>query len=278
MELRELVDDIFYLPAVAETDRPAVVVIPGGRRTLLVDSGNSGAHALEIRRHLEALGREPDLIVLTHWHWDHTFGLHAFDCPAIAHEHTIVHLERMQGLRWDRESLEKRVAFGAECAFCAEKMQNEYRDPGDVTICLPEMRYRERFVFDTGKYTCEVVHFDSDHTDDASVVYIREPKILLPADILVPDIYSGPWRYTYEKTERLIGFLENFDADLVLESHREPVSGEVFREELREMRVINNLVNNHHAPDGDVFPLVAEALGRPLDEDDIERVGWFLNG
>ncbi|WP_306299211.1 MBL fold metallo-hydrolase [Brevibacillus brevis] len=45
-------------------------------RDFLIDAGNSPAHAALFRKSLQRLGaRLPDLLILTHWHWDHTFGM-----------------------------------------------------------------------------------------------------------------------------------------------------------------------------------------------------------
>lgn len=54
--------------------------IRGERYSLAVDAGNSRRHVEKFYAALDAAElRRPDFTVLTHWHWDHTFGLHAVD-------------------------------------------------------------------------------------------------------------------------------------------------------------------------------------------------------
>ena len=74
--------------AVAEPESVNLGLIVGSQRALLVDTGSSPEQGRAIRA---ALGGVTDLpltaVVVTHWHYDHAFGLAAFaDVPRIAHE------------------------------------------------------------------------------------------------------------------------------------------------------------------------------------------------
>ena len=74
--------------------------IRGERYSLAVDAGNSRRHVEKFYAALDAAElRRPDFTVLTHWHWDHTFGLHAVDGAAIACEAT----NEMQGFTLEVE-------------------------------------------------------------------------------------------------------------------------------------------------------------------------------
>ena len=89
MRLEQLTSRIFYYPHQPETDRPMLAYINGSRISLAIDAGNSAAHVDEFYGALaEADLKKPDITVITHWHWDHTFGLHAVDGAAIACEAT----------------------------------------------------------------------------------------------------------------------------------------------------------------------------------------------
>ena len=87
--------------------------IRGERYSLAVDAGNSRRHVEKFYAALDALrsfgGRI--LQVLTHWHWDHTFGLHAVDGAAIACEATN-EVPAMQGFTLE---VERRSHAGTHC-------------------------------------------------------------------------------------------------------------------------------------------------------------------
>ena len=56
-------------------------MVVGNNKTLMIDAGNSEDHAnYFIQKTLKQENVTPDMVVLTHWHWDHIFGL-----PALPH-------------------------------------------------------------------------------------------------------------------------------------------------------------------------------------------------
>lgn len=94
MELKILNDRMFYYPHQPETDRPMLAYLKGEKITLAIDAGNSAAHVDEFYTALETKGlKKPDFTVITHWHWDHTFGMHHIHGLSIAHCKTNVMLE-----------------------------------------------------------------------------------------------------------------------------------------------------------------------------------------
>ena len=77
MELNKLGERTFWLPHQPENDRPMLVLLKGDRLALAVDAGASAVHVEEFYAQLDDAGLpRPDLTAITHWHWDHTFGMH----------------------------------------------------------------------------------------------------------------------------------------------------------------------------------------------------------
>ena len=102
MKLNRLTERIWIYPFEEERDRPNLGYVRGDRRSLAVDAGHSDAHVREFYGALEAAGLPlPDLTVLTHWHWDHTFGMHAVHGLTLANARTDQYLrqfrERVRG-------------------------------------------------------------------------------------------------------------------------------------------------------------------------------------
>ena len=89
MKLNRLSERIWFLPFEKERDRPNLGYIRGDHWSLAVDAGHSRAHTEAFYRALEEAGLPlPSLTVLTHWHWDHTFGMHAVHGLCLAGERT----------------------------------------------------------------------------------------------------------------------------------------------------------------------------------------------
>jgi len=83
---QQVATGVFF--AVAEPDAVNLGLIVGSERALLVDAGSSPAQGRAVR---DAVVRLIDVglaaVVVTHWHYDHAFGLAAFaDLETIAHE------------------------------------------------------------------------------------------------------------------------------------------------------------------------------------------------
>ena len=89
MELKRLTEHIWYMPFEAERDRPNLGYVKGDHWSLAIDAGHSAAHVREFYKLLEKEGLPlPGLTVLTHWHWDHTFGMHAVKGLTLANNRT----------------------------------------------------------------------------------------------------------------------------------------------------------------------------------------------
>ena len=104
--LKQLTDRVWVYPFEAERDRPNLGYVRGDRLSLSVDAGHSDAHIDEFYRSLEAEGlTPPDLTILTHWHWDHTFAMHKVHGLTLANRRTDRHLRNFRD-RIGREGIE----------------------------------------------------------------------------------------------------------------------------------------------------------------------------
>ena len=94
MSLIRWKENVLYLPHLADTDRPALAYVKGSRMGILLDCGNSAQHARLFMKELLLAGENlPKLAILTHSHWDHSFGMSAMPCPVAACEKTAEKLE-----------------------------------------------------------------------------------------------------------------------------------------------------------------------------------------
>ncbi|MCF0115190.1 MAG: MBL fold metallo-hydrolase, partial [Erysipelotrichaceae bacterium] len=112
-----------------ETDRPHLYLIQGTTRSIAIDAGNSKAHVEEFYQEIKEMGLMlPSLTLLTHAHWDHSYGLHAIDHVSIASEKTTQKLEIMSHWLWTKEAMNQRLATGEEIEFCDTCIKKEYED------------------------------------------------------------------------------------------------------------------------------------------------------
>ena len=95
--IHKLGGNFWYLTPVSLTDRPILGMVAGSKKTLMIDAGNSEEHVNYFLNELNNRGiSTPDLVVLTHWHWDHIFGLSALsDTVSIASKETKEEMEKL---------------------------------------------------------------------------------------------------------------------------------------------------------------------------------------
>lgn len=101
----------------------------------MVDAGNSKAH---YDTYMELLSmhqlQEPEVCVITHWHWDHTFGIHALKQTSLAHVNTNQKLREMVLWEWNDAAMKKRLQQGIEIPFADTCMRAEYEDVTSIRV------------------------------------------------------------------------------------------------------------------------------------------------
>lgn len=217
----------------ASVDRPILGLIRGAERSLMVDAGASAAHARSFLRACAAeLGLaddwEPDAAVLTHWHWDHSFGLSALKAPCYAHEACAARLNGLQGLSWSDEALRDRVARGLEIQFCADMIALEYGERRDIAVRAPELTFADAEAIELGGESVDFIHIESDHSDDCVVVVARRARVAFLGDICGAAYYEKPVAYRAGRVLRLFERLWALDVDVFIEGHDEPQGRDAF--------------------------------------------------
>ncbi|MGG1662161.1 MBL fold metallo-hydrolase [Brevibacillus sp. NRS-1366] len=279
-ELIRITDKILYMLPEDETDRPILAAISGVNRTLIVDAGNSSTHAeLFLKKLAKNQVTKIDLLVLTHWHWDHVFGMHRMNLPTIAHRETAKKLEKMVGLDYSDEALDQRVKEGREISFSAENIKKEFPTRRDITIVTPTVTFEQRIEVDLGGTSCLIEHVGGDHSPDSCVVFVKEEKVLFLGDCLYPDYYTGEWKYTSAKTLKLLDQLQEYDAEIFVISHRRnPLSKSEFHDEVRLFREICAISQKKKDNKRAIMEELSHSLGRELKEDQLRLIDYFIHG
>jgi glyoxylase-like metal-dependent hydrolase (beta-lactamase superfamily II) len=258
-------------------DRPSLCAVVGARRTVMLDAGASDAHAREFLDGLARHGvRLPDLVVLTHWHWDHVFGAAEIGVPIIAHQMTAAQLAGMTHQAWDDTALDARVASGEEIAFCADNIKLELPEPRTVRIAKADIIFGDALNIDLGGVRCLIQHVGGDHAADACVIYVPEDKLLFLGDCLYDNIYAPTRHYTQAKALPLIDKLLGYDAQTYIEGHNPvPLERAGFIEITAKMRLAAELVNEYQ---GDAAAIFQSRPDEAADEDLAYYIGTFAAG
>ncbi|MBQ4375079.1 MAG: MBL fold metallo-hydrolase [Erysipelotrichales bacterium] len=213
---------IYYTADEEATDEPFLYYIRGDRYSLMIDAGNSPEKALAFLKECENEGlRKPDLVVLSHWHWDHTFGLCALDIPSLSSRKTKDKLAEVTRWKWEDADMKKRLETGEEIPFCDEKIRVQYPDPRKIRVKIPDFTLEGKLVIDLGGIHAECETIDTPHTRDALVVRIPEEGVLIAADAEYEDYYDFGGKHELWRLKNYIVYLENTEFHTYLRGHEE---------------------------------------------------------
>ena len=225
MKLYRLTERIWVFPFEEERDRPNLSYIRGDRWSLAVDAGHSADHTRAFYHAVEDAGLPlPKLTVLTHWHWDHTLGMHAVSGLCLANERTNRHLAEF-GKRIEREGTAFFFAMDAS-------IRREYEDGKPVVVTLADMTYSGELLLDAGSCPIRVFQAESPHTDDSTLVYVPGEKLLILGDSAggtFPD-----WTVDPLLAEKLADTIRTVDPELCLPGHWTALSPEIILQDLLE--------------------------------------------
>lgn len=278
-QFKQLTNRIWYQTPVSETDRPIVAVITGDERSLVIDAGNSSQHAALFLDEVEKHGlRRPDLVALTHWHWDHIFGMKQMAVPTIATNRTVEEMQKMLDYEWSDEALEDRIRQGIEIPFCADAIKLEFGKERDIEVILPTIRFTGELEISLGGVRCLLRQVENDHSPGSAIVYIPEERVLFLGDAMYADIFSAEWNYTVDQMTRLLDTIAAYEADYYVWSHGEAMTKEAFEQEVHILRQIIEVTQQATGHLSGMQRLYRELVGRELTTDEEETLVFFANG
>ena len=223
MELRKISDRMYYLPAEERTDRPVLGYIRGDEYSLVVDAGNSSDHVDKFYSELRDSGlRLPDFTVITHWHWDHSFGMNKVSGRTIASYLTNEKLAEVQKWEWTDEAMKKRLQSGEDIEFCDQCIRLEYPDRNMIKVVTADIIFTGTISLDLGRIQCEIREFTSTHSNDSVLVHVPAERIAFIGDAESGDFYQNDGGYDKSKLEEMIIVLEEIDAEIIIPGHDNP--------------------------------------------------------
>lgn len=171
--------------AVAEPDAVNLVLVAGSERALLVDTGSGPDQGRAVRAAVAEVCPVPlEVVVVTHAHRDHAFGLAAFDdLETVGHEDLV---ELLAGAAAQDDAL----ALGL--------------DPG--ALVAPNRPIVLAAAYDLGGRRVEVAHIGRGHTGADLVVVVADADLVVVGDlvesagppVLGPDSFVHEWPITLD--------------------------------------------------------------------------------
>ena len=224
-QLQQLGANTWILPQEPFRDRPNLGYVRGEKMALAIDAGHSSSHVEDF---YEALDREglplPDLTVITHWHWDHTYGMHAVHGRTLARPETNLHLREIA------ERLDKDPGYGRRFLKSDPCIIREYAGGVPLKVVPADEELQGDRIIDLGGIRVELCYTESPHTEDALLVYVPQDRVLFVGDAQLGEFPS--WYMDFDKMDRLKEKVSQFDAKTIMDGHYRPYNKKEFLLEL----------------------------------------------
>lgn len=224
MDLTKVTERIYYLINDRETDRPVLGYIKGDKYSLMVDAGNSKNHVEKFNKSTEELNlRAPDYVAITHWHWDHTYGMHGVTGKTIACQTTNEQLKVMSQWKWTDEAMKNRILKGEDIEFADTNIRKEYKTLEDIKVITADIVFKNDLEIDLGGLTVILKNVVSPHSEDSVIVYVPDEKVVFIGDAYGVDYYNN-CEYDPSKLQSLINTLKNLDFNICFPGHSAPIN------------------------------------------------------
>ncbi|MDO5293891.1 MAG: MBL fold metallo-hydrolase [bacterium] len=223
MKLKKATSRIYYLPGNSDTDRPYLYYINGEKYSVAIDAGNSKKHVETFYQALTEAGLSlPKYTIITHWHWDHTFGLYYINGTSIGSEMTKDKLLKVSKWKWTNEKMQEREKTGEDIAFCNKCIQKEYQNLSDIQVKTVDIGIKKPIILDAGDIHIHLIPHDSTHSRDALFIFVPEEKSLFVGDGDCEDHYENNGAIDQSRLISMIRFIENLDFEHYFIGHDKP--------------------------------------------------------
>lgn len=225
-------------------------LVVGPDAALLIDAGATPEQGRWLRESVATVTTAPlTTVALTHWHYDHSFGL----AGVLAAEHPVTAIAH--------ESVRGRLT-GTEAAAEAARLGLE---PGDLALPTRDVAVVAAVELGGG-VRVEIVHLGRGHTDGDLILVVPGSDVVFAGDLVEssgppaygPDSYAHEWPATLDGLIGLTG-----DRTVVVPGHGRPMDREAVFEQRSRIAAVS----------GEISRLAGLGVGVADAED---RAEWAL--
>ena len=218
--LNKLSDTIYYLSNQDDKERPTLGLIYGDQYSLIIDSGNSTQHAKDFLIEIEKLNVPPvKYVVITHGHWDHFLGMNEFDATVIVNSQTNEMIKEWKHYSFDDISLQKYVNTNQMSAMYMKVIQTDMPNRDSFKLKSPNIIFENTLTIDLGNKVCILERVKSTHTDDSTIIYIPDEKVVFLGDCAYGTTTNSLFHYKQSMLLPMIKDISKYDAEMFLLGH-----------------------------------------------------------
>lgn len=262
-------ETIYYMPHHDENDRPTLGLVCGDKYSLIIDCGNSPQHAKDFLLEIKKLNVPPvKYVVITHAHWDHFLGMNEFDATVIVNRQTNELLKVWQSYTFDDSSLQTYAQSKVMGDKCIEIIQAEIPNRDHFKLNAPQIIFEKTLTLDLGNKICVLEKINSTHSDDATIIYIPDEKVIFLGDCVYGTTKNSLFHYKQSLLIPMIEDVQKYNAEAFLLGHESICDLDEMTTFWKELKAASKVVqssslenaiesfkleNNRHPNDDELF-------------------------
>ncbi|WP_419958449.1 MBL fold metallo-hydrolase [Psychrobacillus psychrotolerans] len=218
--LNKLSNTIYYLSNQDNNERPTLGLVCGDSYSLIIDSGNSPQHAKDFLLEIEKLNVPPvKYVVITHAHWDHFLGMNEFDATVIVNNQTNEIIKEWQSFSYDDRSLKSYVNTNQISAMCMNIIQTDMPNRNSFKLKSPDVIFEKTLTIDLGNKVCILENIKSTHSEDSTVIYIPDEKVVFLGDCAYGTTTNSLFHFKQSLLLPMIKDIQKYNAEMFLLGH-----------------------------------------------------------
>ncbi len=267
---RKVTDNIHIMDYDDDKARPLLALIKGREASLIVDAGNSDTHAKEFIDYVKSSGTEnAEYLAITHWHWDHIYGINYMNLTTLGSEKTKQKIGRMNDILRGKE----RAKIEEENTVA--KLSGLFEEHGRVKNI--DISFDRIARVNLGNITCVLECLGGDHASDSTLIYVEEEKVMFLGDMPYRG-FEGKYRtHHFEQVKRLRDEIMKYDCEKFFTAHKEMYTREEMSELLNTMTEIGGIVDDSIEYEKSEKEFI-EVYGRKPDEDEEFFMRAYIDG
>ena len=220
-KLSKITDTYYLLEYRENTDRPNLAYILRDEGSYIIDCGNGKKHIKhfykQLKKHHLPL---PKYSIITHHHWDHSFGINYSETISIGLTETQNNLIRHKEIL-EAKGINELFKLKEIPAFCIDHINLEYKNnKKSIKIkLLNELIENKKEIDDL-----LIFKFPSNHSDDNLAVLDKKTHILFVGDALCGMIIDYDFIKDKNIIKEQIELLKEINFDVLIESHSFPTT------------------------------------------------------
>lgn len=218
--LNKIGESIYYLSNQNDKERPTLGLVCGDKYSLVIDGGNSVQHAKDFLNEIELLNVPPvKYLVITHAHWDHFLGMNEFNATIIVNRLTNRIIDDWRGYSYDDHSLQEHVNSKRIDSLCVEIITSEIPERDTFKLIDSDIIFEGSLQLDLGNKVCVLETIRSTHTEDSTIVYIPDEKVVFLGDSAYCTTTNSLYHFKQHLLLPMIEDIRKYDATHFLLGH-----------------------------------------------------------